>query len=64
MRQQNTSRAKFLAVIFAIFGLVAIGQMLRIQYSPQAAALREQGDVYSGEYRTLYPERGQIYDRS
>lgn len=64
MRQQNNSRAKFLAVIFAIFGFVAIAQMLRIQYSPQAAALREQGDVYAGEYRTLYPERGQIYDRS
>ncbi len=63
MRQPYQSRAHFLAIVFGIMGLVAIGQMLRIQYSPQAAALRQQGDRYSGEYRTLYPERGQIYDR-
>ena len=57
------TRASFLAAVFAVMGLVAIGQMLRIQNSPQAAALRDQGERYAGEYRTLYPERGQIYDR-
>lgn len=63
MREQNLSRARFLATIFAILALLAVGQMLRIQYSPQAAALREQGIRYAGEYRTLTPERGQIFDR-
>jgi cell division protein FtsI/penicillin-binding protein 2 len=63
MRHTHIGRAHFLAVIFAILGVVAIGQMLRIQFSPQAAAFIKQGDRYAGEYRTLYPERGQIYDR-
>ncbi|PKN94333.1 MAG: hypothetical protein CVU44_04395 [Chloroflexi bacterium HGW-Chloroflexi-6] len=63
MRYGYGSRAAVLSAIFGVLGLVAIGQMLRIQNSPQAAALRAQGDRYAGEYRTLYPERGQIYDR-
>jgi cell division protein FtsI/penicillin-binding protein 2 len=63
MRHPYLGRAYFLSTVFAIFGIVAIGQMLRIQYSPQAAAFIQQGDRYAGEYRTLYPERGQIYDR-
>jgi cell division protein FtsI/penicillin-binding protein 2 len=63
MRSGYGTRAAFLSAVFGVLGLVAIGQMLRIQNSPQAAALREQGDRYAGEYRTLYPERGQIYDR-
>lgn len=62
-RHPYGTRASFLAAVFAVMGLLAIGQMLRIQNSPQAAALRDQGERYAGEYRTLYPERGQIYDR-
>jgi cell division protein FtsI/penicillin-binding protein 2 len=38
-------------------------QMVRIQISPQAEALREKGEVLSGAYRTIYPARGQIFDR-
>jgi cell division protein FtsI/penicillin-binding protein 2 len=57
------ARANIMAGFFAFLALVALGQMLRIQYSPQAAAFLRQGDAYAGEYRTLYPERGQIYDR-
>jgi len=49
--------------MFALMALAVIGQMLRIQYSPEAAAFRQQGDRYSGAFRTFYPERGQIYDR-
>ncbi len=63
MREQAIARAKFLAVVFALVALLSVGQMLRIQYSPQAAELRKQGIRYAGEYRTLTPERGQIYDR-
>lgn len=63
MKHAHIGRAHFLAVVFALLGVLAIGQMLRIQLSPQATAFIQQGDRYSGEYRTLYPERGQIYDR-
>jgi cell division protein FtsI/penicillin-binding protein 2 len=38
-------------------------QMLRIQLSPQAEALRDKGELYSGTWRTMTPARGQIYDR-
>ncbi len=56
-------RSRVLAALFAFFGLIILVQIIRIQYSPQAAAFLQQGDRYSGEFRTLYPERGQIYDR-
>jgi cell division protein FtsI/penicillin-binding protein 2 len=63
MREQTLSRARFMVLVFTFLALLAVGQMLRIQYSPQAAELREQGIRYAGEYRTLTPERGQVFDR-
>ena len=63
MKNLYRSRARILAAIFAALGFVILIQIVRIQYSSQAAAFLQQGDRYSGEFRTLYPERGQIYDR-
>jgi cell division protein FtsI/penicillin-binding protein 2 len=63
MREQTLSRARFMVLVFTFLALLAVGQMLRIQYSPQAEELREQGIRYAGEYRTLTPERGQVFDR-
>lgn len=63
MKNYFQSRTNLLAWVFVFLGFLVIGQMVRIQYSPQAAAFLKQGDRYAGEYRTLYPERGQIYDR-
>jgi cell division protein FtsI/penicillin-binding protein 2 len=41
-----------------------VGQILIIQTNPEQANLfREQGDAYAGGLRTVYPARGQIYDR-
>jgi hypothetical protein len=41
-----------------------VGQILLIQTNPEQANLfREQGDAYSGGLHTVYPARGQIYDR-
>lgn len=63
MKSTYLARARFTSLMFALMALAVIGQMLRIQYSPEAAAFRQQGDRYSGAFRTFYPERGQIYDR-
>jgi cell division protein FtsI/penicillin-binding protein 2 len=38
--------------------------MIRIQNSEQAKIFLSQGDLYSGEFRMFYPERGEIYDRN
>jgi cell division protein FtsI/penicillin-binding protein 2 len=38
--------------------------MVRIQNSEQAQLFIVQGDRYGGEFSMIYPERGEIYDRS
>jgi cell division protein FtsI/penicillin-binding protein 2 len=63
MQQQYRLRSMSLAIFFAILGAAILVQIVRIQNSPQAAAFLQQGDRYAGEYKTLYPARGEIYDR-
>jgi cell division protein FtsI/penicillin-binding protein 2 len=63
MKQVYQSRSFWLTIVFAFIGLSIIAQILRIQLSPQAASFRTQGEQYAGSFQTLFPERGQIYDR-
>jgi cell division protein FtsI/penicillin-binding protein 2 len=63
MKKLYQSRSFMLSIAFAILGSAIIFQMMRIQFSPQAQDFLLQGDRYAGEFRTLFPERGQIYDR-
>ena len=64
MRQQYAVRSMILVFFLAAAGLGIIAQMVRIQYSEQAQVFLLQGDRYSGEFQTIYPERGEIYDRN
>jgi cell division protein FtsI/penicillin-binding protein 2 len=64
MKQQYQWRSLLLSGLFGIISVAIISQMVRIQTSPQAASLRDQGDMYQGEYQTIYPPRGEIYDRN
>ncbi len=64
MKQQYQWRSLLLSGLFGIISVAIIFQMVRIQTSPQAASLRDQGDMYQGEYQTIYPPRGEIYDRN
>ena len=64
MRQQYAVRSLILVAGLLLVGLGVIAQMVRIQNSEQAKTFLSQGDRYSGEFRTFYPERGEIYDRS
>lgn len=56
-------RYNLVGMLFGFIALMIVAQILRIQLSPQAHIFREQGDIYAGEWRTVKPARGLIYDR-
>ncbi len=56
-------RFSTIAFSFTLVGVVVFLQLVRIQFSPQVEDFREQGNSYSGFWRTVYPARGQVYDR-
>ena len=64
MRQQYAVRSLILTAGLALVALAVIIQMVRIQNSEQAKLFIAQGDRYGGEFSMIYPERGEIYDRS
>ena len=58
------SRTAFLGLILSLLGVVIIGQMINIQTSVVHRELSEMADEkYGYEVKTIYPERGSIYDR-
>lgn len=63
MRQQYGRRSQVLAGALVLFALAIVVQMTRIQNSPEADIFRQQSEVYAYEWRTFYPNRGEIYDR-
>lgn len=64
MRQQYAVRSMILVAFLALACVAVIAQLVRIQFSEQAQIFLLQGDRYSGEFQTVYPERGEIYDRN
>ncbi|MGE5250112.1 MAG: peptidoglycan D,D-transpeptidase FtsI family protein [Bacteroidota bacterium] len=64
MRQQYAWRSKALTGVLAFLSIAILGQMVRIQTSPEAAIFKQQSKVHENELRTVYPDRGEIYDRS
>lgn len=63
MISEGSWRYTTLGILITALAVFIVIQMVRIQISPQAGALREKGELYSGTWRTLTPARGQIYDR-
>jgi cell division protein FtsI/penicillin-binding protein 2 len=63
MRDQYHWRTWLLAAVFGLLGFAIVAQMLRIQLSPQAKTFLVQSDRYAGFYKTLFPARGDIFDR-
>ena len=63
MSNQGSWRFTTLGILLTALAVFIIIQMLRIQLSPQAGALRDKGELYSGTWRTITPARDQIYDR-
>jgi len=63
MRRKFAWRSITLASIFALIAALIVVQMVRIQVSAEAADFREQANRYKGWMETVYPARGEIYDR-
>jgi cell division protein FtsI/penicillin-binding protein 2 len=63
MNAPGSWRYTTLGILITALAVFIVVQMLRIQLSPQAEALRDKGELYSGTWRNLTPARGQIYDR-
>ena len=63
MLAENRWRYQFVGVAFAIAAVVIMGGAIRLHFIPEAAAILEEGELYSGAYIEIYPPRGQIYDR-
>jgi cell division protein FtsI/penicillin-binding protein 2 len=64
MRQQYAWRSLLLIGFLAVVSALVVLQMVRIQASAEAEEFRRQKDIFAGEYKIYYPERGEIYDRN
>lgn len=63
MRREFAWRSISLTIVFALIATLIVVQMARIQVSAEAADFREQTNRYKGWMETVYPARGEIYDR-
>jgi len=64
MTLESPWRYTLLGTFFTLLAVAIVGQMVRIQLNPeQVAYFIEQGNLNAGEWRTIYPPRGLIYDR-
>jgi len=64
VRGQYARRVQVLAGAMLIIALAIVVQLTRIQNSPEAAVFRQQAENYAYEWKTFYPNRGEIYDRN
>ncbi|HMN61835.1 MAG TPA: penicillin-binding protein 2 [Anaerolinea sp.] len=63
MKQTPFGRFIFIGGLLAAAGLFIFIWMIRIINSPDAVPFREIGSKYESYTKTVYPERGNIYDR-
>lgn len=64
MNTEHTWRYILLGTLFSLFAAVIAGQILLIRTNPELVKdLTEINETYSGWPKTVYPARGQIYDR-
>ena len=64
MRQQYARRTQTIIVAMGLIAFAIIFQMARIQNSKEAAEFLKRALNYQYEPRTIYPDRGEIYDRN
>ncbi len=63
MKRDNFTRFWIVGAGLVVFALIVFLWVIRIETSPQAAILEETGKANVQTLRTVYPERGNIYDR-
>lgn len=64
MPREHTWRYMLMAAFFALAGMLIVYKTFSIQSSPQAAVFLSQSEYYSRLLKTIYPPRGEIYDRN
>lgn len=64
MKPPFSARYTIVALVCLALGLGIIVQLIRINYTPFARDLIEKSADYQGVRKTIYPPRGDIYDRS
>ncbi len=57
------SRFLMTGVAFSLVGFLIVAQMVHIQTSAQAKAVTDYGKEWAYVPKTIFPERGRIYDR-
>lgn len=64
MRKEGVWRYTLLGTFFSLLAILIMVQLVRIQLNPeQVSHFLGQSDLYAGEWRTIKPKRGLIYDR-
>lgn len=64
MNDRNFGRYKWVEIVIYVVPVLIIIQVARIKINPQqVATLIDEGQSASGEYHTVVPIRGKIYDR-
>ncbi|MCK4977538.1 MAG: penicillin-binding protein 2 [Anaerolineales bacterium] len=64
MRNEGVWRYTLLGTLFSLLAVLIMVQLVRIQLNPeQVSHFLGQSDLYAGEWRTVIPRRGLIYDR-
>jgi cell division protein FtsI/penicillin-binding protein 2 len=63
MKPPFYSRFLLIGTAFSMVGLLIIAQMIHIQTSAQAKAVTDYGKEWAYVPKTIFPERGKIYDR-
>lgn len=63
--ENDTQRWRYNLIggLFAVLAILIVAQAIRIQIGPDADTFRELGISDEGEWRMVYPARGEIYDR-
>ena len=64
MRQQYANRTLFIIAVMTFFALAIIVQMVRIKTGSVAVDFINLGDGYQYSWQTVFPDRGEIYDRN
>ena len=62
MNESTAKRFYLISLIATVVAVVVGIQMIRIQNTEAASKLLSEGELYEGETRIVYPDRGSIYD--
>lgn len=64
MKNEGFWRFRLVQVLLALAGMTILAQIVHIQHSAEARAILDESQAYLGSWQTVYPARGEIYDRN